>query len=147
MTEDESHILIGKVDGKIEVFVGGNPVTLGEASDKITDMSVSSDGSVLVTGSIDKSIRVYRFSGGNFLHDHSIAMSIEINQVYITNDLSRIFFGGEANAFFILEENGGVYSTFHQIPLSIYNTKILHMVVSEDYEDIVLSGSGSDIYV
>ena len=110
----------------------GSTVTLTEASSEITDMSTSSDGSVLVTGSTDKGVRVYTSSGGNYAFHQSITMSMIINKVHVSNDKSKIFVGGETDKIFILGENSGTYSLTSQIQLNSL-VRIEQMAVSSDY--------------
>ena len=96
----------------------GSTVTLTEASLEIKDLSISSDGNMLVTGSLDRSVRVYTSGGGNYAYSHSIVMPMDIYQVHLNNDKNQIFVGGQDNKFFTLENSGGIFSITSQTVLN-----------------------------
>ena len=117
MTEDESHILIGKTNGDVEDVMGGSTITLSEATRIINTLSTSSDGSVLVTGADDNYVRVYKSTGGHFVYDHRLLTIADVEHVHVTNDKSKIFVGIETTQFLILDENNGTYSMTSEINL------------------------------
>ena len=66
------------------------------------DLATPSDGTLLATGSKDRGLRIYTSNGGHFVYDHKVTMEMDIDQVYVTNDKSKIFVGGQSNDLFIL---------------------------------------------